>query len=86
MPEPTRLQRDRLLFGRDGMSAEAQLRMDCEEAFTTISDGIDTLRIIWDQAANGASDYGPRMERALNFTLGPMEDAIRRLGQRLGLE
>jgi hypothetical protein len=58
-------------------------RIDCEDAFHTINDGLAALRLIWDQVAHGSSHDDEALQRALHFTLKPMEQAAKELGHKL---
>jgi hypothetical protein len=61
-------------------------RLDCEDDFNTIADGMATLWMIWDSIANGTIGGHEIPQTGLHFVIKRMHDAGKSLGPKLGLE
>jgi hypothetical protein len=72
-PNPHAQQRPRLLASN-------------EDEFYKIADSVSVLWFIWDSVANGTLDSTKLIDSALNYILVPMDDAVQKLGGKLGLE
>jgi hypothetical protein len=62
------------------------LGLQCEDEFYKIADSVSVLWFIWDSVANGTLESSKLIDSALNYILVPMDDAVQKLGVKLGLE
>lgn len=68
------------------MTMAEQPKLECEEAFSAISDGLAALRLFWEALDSSPSQLDQdAIARALHVTLHPMEKAAKDLEEKLGL-